>query len=86
MNKLKYGLNRFDRQLWQRFWAIAKLYWFSQEKWQARASLGLLLLLSLSVSGLNVGISYVGRFFQTALADKDAPTFWKFLWIMLLFL
>ncbi|WP_017302214.1 ABC transporter ATP-binding protein/permease [Nodosilinea nodulosa] len=45
------------------------------------ALLTVLLLLSLSVNGLNVIISYVGRFFQTALADKDAPTFWRFLFI-----
>jgi vitamin B12/bleomycin/antimicrobial peptide transport system ATP-binding/permease protein len=45
------------------------------------AVLGVLLLLSFTVSGLNVIISYVGRFFQTALAQKDAPTFWRFLYV-----
>ncbi|MDS3862436.1 ABC transporter ATP-binding protein/permease [Thermosynechococcaceae cyanobacterium BACA0444] len=48
---------------------------------QAWILLGLLLMLSLSVSGLNVIISYVGRFFQTALAEKDQPTFWRFLFV-----
>lgn len=43
--------------------------------------LAVLLLLSLTVNGLNVVISYVGRFFQTALANKDAPTFWRFLFV-----
>ncbi len=43
--------------------------------------LGILLLLSFTVSGLNVIISYVGRFFQTALAQKDQPTFWRFLYV-----
>ncbi len=43
--------------------------------------LGLLLLLSLSVSGLNVIISYVGNFFTTALATKDEDTFWRFLFV-----
>ena len=43
--------------------------------------LGILLLLSFTVSGLNVVISYVGRFFQTALAQKDQPTFWRFLYV-----
>lgn len=43
--------------------------------------LALLLLLSLSVSGLNVIISYVGNFFDTALAERDQPTFWRFLFI-----
>lgn len=52
-----------------------------QSRWQQWSLLALLLLLSLSVSGLNVVISYVGRFFQTALAEKDAPTFWRFLFV-----
>ncbi len=50
-------------------------------RWQPWALLGLLLLLSISVSGLNVIISYVMRFFQTALAEKDQPTFWRFLFV-----
>ncbi|BCX12530.1 MAG: ABC transporter ATP-binding protein [Thermosynechococcus sp.] len=50
-------------------------------RWQAWALLGLLLMLSLSVSGLNVIISFVGRFFQTALAEKNAETYWRFLWV-----
>lgn len=50
-------------------------------RWQHWALLSLLLFLSLSVSGLNVIISYVGRFFQTALSQKDAPTFWRFLFV-----
>lgn len=48
---------------------------------QQWAILGLLLLLSLSVSGLNVIISYVGNFFTTALATKDEDTFWRFLFV-----
>jgi vitamin B12/bleomycin/antimicrobial peptide transport system ATP-binding/permease protein len=43
--------------------------------------LGLMLLLTLSVSGLNVVISYVGRFFMTALQEKDQPNFWRFLYV-----
>ena len=45
------------------------------------AVLGVLLLLSFTVSGLNVVVSYVGRFFQTALAQKDQATFWRFLYV-----
>ncbi len=45
------------------------------------AVLGVLLLLSFTVSGLNVVLSYVGRFFQTALAQKDQATFWRFLYV-----
>ena len=61
--------------------AIAKPYWFSEEKWGARGILALLLLLSLSVSGLNVLISFVGRIFQNALVEKNPEEVWKYLFI-----
>lgn len=47
-------------------------------RWKQWSFLALLLLLSLSVSGMNVTISYVGNFFMTALSERDAPTFWRF--------
>lgn len=50
-------------------------------RWQTWLLLGLLLFLSLSVSLLNVVISYVGNFFTTALAEKDQTTFWRFLFV-----
>ena len=50
-------------------------------RWQQWGLLTLLLILSFSVSGLNVVISYVGNFFQTALAGKDAPNYWKYLFV-----
>lgn len=52
-----------------------------RSRWQQWTVLALLLLLSLSVSGFNVVISYVGRFFSTALAEKDAANFWRFLFV-----
>ena len=72
-------MSRFDRQLWNRFWAIAKPYWFSEEKRGAISLLALVLLLSLAVNGLNVAISFVWRYIDTALVAKDAATFWR--WI-----
>ncbi|OWY64310.1 ABC transporter ATP-binding protein [cyanobacterium TDX16] len=81
MNGFYRQFNRFDWQLWKQFWSVAKPYWFSNEKGSARGLLAVLLILLLLVSGLNVLISYVGRFFQTALANKDVATFWKFLFI-----
>jgi len=63
----------------------ATAFWYYRKRiiprWQPWALLSLLLLLSLSVSGLNVIISYVGNFFTTALAEKDQPTFWRFLFV-----
>jgi vitamin B12/bleomycin/antimicrobial peptide transport system ATP-binding/permease protein len=50
-------------------------------RWQPWGFLGLLLLLSLSVSGANVLISYVGNFFTTALSERDAPTYWRFFYV-----
>lgn len=50
-------------------------------RWQQWAMLALLLVLSLSVSGLNVVISYVANFFTTALAKKDQGEFWRFLFV-----
>lgn len=50
-------------------------------RWRQWLFLGALLLLLLSVSGLNVIISYVGNFFTTALSQKDQPTFWRFLFV-----
>lgn len=49
--------------------------------WQPWALLAILLFLAFSVSGLNVIISYVARFFQTALAQKDQATYWRFLFV-----
>lgn len=50
-------------------------------RWQQWLFLGLLLMLSLSVSGMNVLISYVGNFFTTALSERDAPTYWRFFFV-----
>ena len=58
--------------------------WFKDRltaHWQPWALLTLLLFLSLSVSGLNVIISYVGNFFNTALAQKDQLNYWKYLFV-----
>ncbi|MFM7423788.1 MAG: ABC transporter ATP-binding protein/permease [Elainella sp.] len=52
-----------------------------QSRWQQWLFLSLLLFLSLSVSGMNVLISYVGNFFTTALSERDAPTFWRFFFV-----
>ena len=50
-------------------------------RWKQWITLALLLFLSLSVSGINVVISYIGNFFTTSLAEKDQTTFWRFMWV-----
>ncbi|WP_413164469.1 ABC transporter ATP-binding protein/permease [Capilliphycus salinus ALCB114379] len=52
-----------------------------ESRWQPWAFLAILLLLSVSVSGLNVIISYVSNFFTTALSEKNESEFWRFLFV-----
>lgn len=76
-------INVFDRELWKRFWQIARLYWFSDERWRARGWLALLLLLLFSFTALNVVLNFVGRDFMTALAEKNLSEFRRTLLIYL---
>ena len=75
--------NVFDPHLWKRFWEIARLYWFADERWSARGVLALLLILLFSFTALNVVLNFVGRDFMTALAEKNLPAFNKNLLIYL---
>jgi vitamin B12/bleomycin/antimicrobial peptide transport system ATP-binding/permease protein len=85
MNATTDRLNRFDRKLWGKFWAIAKPYWFSEQKWKARGLLVLLLLLALAVNVINVGISFIFRDIDTSLAKfpqtGETSTFWQLIFI-----
>ncbi|MFH1026788.1 MAG: SbmA/BacA-like family transporter, partial [Pseudomonadota bacterium] len=76
-------MNVFDSRLWKRFWEIARLYWFSDDRWSARGVLALLLLLLFSFTALNVVLNFVGRDFMTALAEKNLAEFNKNLLIYL---
>ncbi|MGC9524117.1 MAG: ABC transporter ATP-binding protein/permease [Limnospira sp.] len=51
------------------------------DRWKPWVFLSILLFISISVSGLNVIISYVGNFFTTALAEKNEDQFWRFLFV-----
>jgi vitamin B12/bleomycin/antimicrobial peptide transport system ATP-binding/permease protein len=74
---------RLDPQLWHKLIKLAKPYWFSEQKWQARGLLGLLLLLALAVNAINVAISFIFRNINTSLANypqtQDTSTFWRFI-------
>lgn len=52
-----------------------------QPRWRQWSLLWLLLFLSFVVNGMNVAISYVFRFVDNALNQKDEPVFWQFLFI-----
>jgi len=66
----------FDRHLWLRFRKIAAPYWFSDERWQARRLLVLLILLLLWQTGFAVLFNEQTGEFTSALAAKDIDRFW----------
>jgi len=70
-------MNRADRHLWQRFWALAGPYWRSEEKWKAWAMLALIVALLLGETRFAVLLNDQTGEFTSALAAHDAARFWK---------
>lgn len=68
---------RFNLRLWQRFRAIAALYWLRDERWPATGLLVLLVLLLLGQTGFSVLFNQLTGEFTSALAARDADRFWK---------
>ncbi len=68
--------SRFNLKLFKRFWAIAKLYWFGEEKRGAIALLALLGCLLLAYTFLRVSLNQQQGVLISSLADKDADRFW----------
>ena len=60
------------RRPWSRFLMLVSPVFRSEIRWQVIGLLGLLLALLLSVGGLNVLNSYVGRDFMTAISERQA--------------
>jgi putative ATP-binding cassette transporter len=52
-----------------------------QERAVQWSLLGLILLMSFTVNGINVSISYIFRFVNNALNQQDQDTFWQFLFV-----
>jgi len=65
-----------NKRTMRRFWMVARIFFFSEMKWKARGLLLLLAGFSLTVSYVNVWISFVGRDFYDALTMKNAPRFY----------
>ena len=63
------------RRTWSRFVAIGTPFLQSDVRWKALALLALLIALLLSISGLNILNSYVGRDFMTAVAQREVSRF-----------
>lgn len=56
---------------------MAKPYWSSEDKVQARLQLAAVFALTLGTTGISVTFSYLGRDFYNALANKDQEQFMK---------
>jgi putative ATP-binding cassette transporter len=65
----------FDRVTGRRFVRAVKYFLSSEVRWQARGLFGLLIAFALTINGLNVLNSYVGRDFMTAIAHRDQTGF-----------
>jgi putative ATP-binding cassette transporter len=69
-------MRKFDRRLLARFWSLARPYFRSDERWQARGLLLLLVLLLLAETEFNVFFNEQSGEFTSALAARDGERFW----------
>jgi putative ATP-binding cassette transporter len=68
----------FDRNVIRRFFELAAPFFTSELKYRALGLVALVLTLSLTINGIGVMMSYIGRDFMTALQTKDTELFrWK---------
>jgi putative ATP-binding cassette transporter len=65
----------FDRVTLRRFNRAVKDFFTSEVRWKARGLFALLIAFALTVNGLNVLNSYVGRDFMTAISHRDQAGF-----------
>ncbi|HEY9894597.1 MAG TPA: ABC transporter ATP-binding protein/permease [Candidatus Sericytochromatia bacterium] len=70
-------MDRLNLQVFRQFWAIAKTYWFSEEKWQARGLLLGVVLFLLAYTGLSVVLNNKRGVLISALSAKDESRFWE---------
>jgi vitamin B12/bleomycin/antimicrobial peptide transport system ATP-binding/permease protein len=68
-------MQRFNLIIFKQFWAIAKSYWSSDEKWRARGMLLLVVLLSLGYTGLSVLLNNKRGALISALSAQDKARF-----------
>jgi len=65
----------FDRLTGRRFVRAVKYFLTSEVRWRARGLFALLIAFALTINGLNIVNSYVGRDFMTAIAHRDQAGF-----------
>ena len=70
-------MDRLNLQVLRQFWTIAKTYWFSEEKWQARGLLLGVVLFLLAYTGLSVVLNNKRGVLISALSAKDESRFWE---------
>jgi putative ATP-binding cassette transporter len=76
-------MGRFDRLFWTRLWTLTRPYWSSDQQLVAVGLFAFILLLNGSIQLGNVVFSYVNRDMMTALADRDAATFFRKMLVLL---
>ena len=76
-------MERFNVKVFQHFWAIAKAYWFGDEKWKARGLLLLIIGLLLAYTGLSVVLNSQRGELISALSAKDESRFWQTVFIFI---
>ena len=76
-------MERLNFKVFQRFWAIAKSYWFGDEKWQARGLLLLIVVLLLGYTGLSVLLNSQRGELISSLSAKDEARFWQTVFIFI---
>lgn len=70
-------MERFNLKVFRRFWAIAKPYWFGDEKWKARGGLLLIVLLLFTYTVLSVVLNNQRGVLISSLSAKDEGRFWQ---------
>ena len=63
------------RQLFRDAWAIARPYWFSEDRWAGRGLLVAVIALNLSIVFINVLLNKWNNAFYNSLQDKDYAAF-----------
>jgi vitamin B12/bleomycin/antimicrobial peptide transport system ATP-binding/permease protein len=64
----------------RKVWALSLPYFQSEDKWQARAMLALIVALNLGTVYMSVLVNDWNRVFYDALQAKDETVFWKEIW------
>jgi len=63
------------RQLFRDAWAIARPYWFSEDRWAGRGLLVAVIALNLGIVFINVLLNKWNNAFYNSLQDKDYAAF-----------